>query len=790
MNSCGGRARFATRQLGSIQRFVLFGFSFFALILVAAPVAAQSASSRGGAAGGAASAAAAPYTINADGRFEYRVAASPSDVRVDGILDEAAWLSATRVLLPFETNPGDNTAAPVDTECLVTFSSTHLYFGCTAEDPDPSSIRAYITDRDDIAQHDRIVMVIDPFNDARRAFEFGISALGVQFDAVSTTGQQGGTSSDASWDAIWNSAGRTTSTGYTVEASIPFKSLRFPSTSDVQTWGFYAARYWPRSQAVEARSMRWDRQNSCVLCQTNLLTGFQGISPGRNLEFTPTLTSGRTDSRADLAAGELVNGSLNTQVGVDALWGITTDLTLNLTANPDFSQVEADAAQLDVNNRFGLFFAEKRPFFLEGADFFQTPINAVFTRTIVDPTVGTKVTGKMGSNAVGVLIARDEVTNLVFPSDVSSNATSREESVTSIFGRFRRDFGASSTVGALYTGREGDGYFNRVGGVDALFRPFSAITLQIQALHSETEYPTDVSEEFAQPFGQFGGDAVRAQAAYNTRNWNLNSNFTYFDDGFRTDAGFVNQVNMRNASFWGDRRFWAEDAGWYTVLTASAGAWHNENLEGRLIGEGVWASFNYQGPGQSSFWINPNFRSQFFSGETHDFAQYWAGFSMRPSGSLGFGVNGAVGSEVDFLNGGLGDMVRIAPNVDVRIGRGIDLSFSHTYQRLSRDAEEIFTANLTQVRAVYNFNPRTFVRAIVQYRDTNRNPDMNLGTVDRSRSNLFTQLLFSYKVNPQTVFFLGYADTRAALTDIDFQRVDLTQASRSLFLKLGYAIRP
>lgn len=786
VDGCGGMMM----RMGSEKNIGGWGFTCLALALVAAPAAAQSSGSRSGSGDGGRSSSAATYTVNADGRFEYRISASASDVRIDGVLDEAAWSSATRVLLPYETSPGDNSPAPVDTECFVTFSDTHLYFGCRADDPDPDGIRAYVTDRDDIGDHDRIVMVIDPFNDARRAFEFGISALGVQFDAVATTGQQGGTNSDSSWDAIWNSAGSLTSTGFVVEAAIPFKSLRFPSTDEVQTWGFYAVRYWPRSERVEARSMRWDRQNSCVLCQTNLITGLQGISPGRNIEFTPTLTSGRTDSRESLTSGGLVNGDLNNQVGLDALWGITTDLTLNVTANPDFSQVEADAAQLDVNNRFGLFFAEKRPFFLEGADFFRTPINAVFTRTIVDPTVGTKVTGKMGSNAVGLIIAQDEVTNLVFPGDIASRSTSLNESVTSIFGRFRRDFGASSTVGGLFTAREGDGYFNRVGGVDALFRPFAAVTVQLQGLHSETEYREDISETFSQPLGQFGGDAFRAQIAYNTRNWNVNSNVTYFDNGFRTDAGFVNQVNLRGGSVWLNRTFWADGDSWYTSLTASGGAWHNENLDGRLIGEGAWASFNYAGPAQSDFWVNPNLRRQFFAGEIHEFGQYWVGAGIRPSGTLGLGLTGTFGSEIDFQNGGLGDLRRISPNVDVRIGRGVDLRFSHTYQRLSRDAEEIFTANLTQVRAVYNFNPRTFVRAIVQYRDTNRNPELNVNVVDRSRSNLFTQLLVSYKVNPQTVFFLGYADNRAALEDIDFQRVDLTQASRSVFLKLGYAIRP
>jgi hypothetical protein len=346
------------------------------------------------------------------GRVGYEIKKTTDQVRIDAMLDEPVWQTAAKILLPFEVSPGDNTLASVATACHVAYDDKNLYFAFVASDPNPEQIRAYITDRDDNEGQDRVAFVIDPFNDLRRAFDFTVTPLGVQDDSVFD--QQDG-SSDDSWDAIWSSAGRLTDNGFVVEAAIPFKSLRFPETDEIQTWGFYAQRIRPRSERTEMRSMRVDWSNSCQLCQANLLIGIQNVAPGKNIQIAPSLTSSRTDERPAFPDGNLLNDDVNGDFGLDLSYGITSDLTLNATINPDFSQVEADVAQLDVNNQFALFFPEKRPFFLEGADLFATPLTAVFTRTIADPLFGTKLSGKVGSNVFGALLARDDVNNLLFP---------------------------------------------------------------------------------------------------------------------------------------------------------------------------------------------------------------------------------------------------------------------------------------------------------------------------------------------------------------------------------------
>jgi len=730
-----------------------------------------------------------------DGRTEYFVDRATSDIRIDGQIDEAGWAAAEVIALPFESNPGDNSPARVDTECLVTFTQSHLYLGCTAMDPSPDGIRAFITDRDNIDGQDRVVFTLDPFNDGRRAFEFGISALGVQSDAVFNQqgssqdgGGFGGGQRDASWDAIWNSSGRVGAGGFVVEAAIPFKSLRFPNAEGVQSWGFFVSRQWPRSEAVETRSMTLDRSNACELCQANVLTGLRDIAPGRNLEFTPAVVAGRTDVRVD-DRQSLATGPTTSELSLDAMWGVTSNLTVNVTLNPDFSQVEADAPQLDVNNRFALFFPEKRSFFLEGADFFTTPINALFTRTIVSPDFGSKLTGKAGSNAMGVMVARDELPTLTVPGPQNSTGLALTDPVVTGVARMRRDVGASNNIGGLLVVREGGAYYNRLVGADAVVRPISSLTARAQLLHSETQYSESILADVDQPRGRFGGNAARLELTHATRSWGARGHVEHLSSGFRADAGFVNQVDVNRANMWLRRTFWGDET-WYTRIDLNGGFWHTETSARSLLDQGMWMSSSIGGPAQSNLWVNPNLRREQFEGVTYTFPQLWFGGGVEPAGAVDFNVFGNAGQSVDYANGRLADQIQISPDLNVRIGAHLDLGLNYTFRQLSTGGDAIFDAHVSQIRGVYNFTPRTFFRAIVQYRSTTRDPELYRDPVDRFQESVLTQFLFSYKLNPQSVLFLGYGDNREGATPLGDLSIPLTQTQRTFFAKASFAWRP
>lgn len=720
----------------------------------------------------------------------FAVEPAGAGMEVDAHLVEEAWSRATPIALPWEITPGDNTPARFTTDCRVTFDDAHLYLGCVALDPEPASIRAYVTDRDGIVgNHDRISFLVDPFNDARRGWVFEISALGVQADLVY---DERTSVFDASWDAIWSSAGRITEDGFVVEAAIPFRSLRFPSNDAPQTWRFWINRMRPRNDLVVMRSNTRLRNESCQLCQAHALHGLEGMDPGRNVELVPTLTATRTDSRREtFPAGPLVDGPVGWEPGFDARWSVTTDLTLNGTVNPDFSQVEADAPQLAANNRFALFFPEKRPFFLEAAELFATPLQAVFTRTIADPVAGVKFTGKSGAHAVGVLVARDRLNSLLIPGDVGSRRLTREQDVTTTILRYRRDAGEAATIGGLVTARaDGDGYENGVGGLDVFLRPAPPLTLNVQVLASRTRYSAGVTDETDQRQGRFGGSAYLATAAWDTGDWGVMSGLNLRSAGFRADAGFVPQVGVR--SVWGNvaRTFWGGEEAFFTRLSLRAGFWQDRSTADHLVNEGIWSQVDFQGPMQSNGWLNPWASRELFGGRTYDLRGLNAGVSFRPWRDLGLGMNGSFGDAIDFRNERPARSVRLNPRLDLRLGRNVELEVGHSLQRLSVAGEEVLTENAGQLRSVYNLSPRAFLRGTLQYRRTSRNPETNPGLGRPLEEGLFLQALFSYKVNPLTVVFVGISDDRAGFTSQEGPRVDLTPRDRSFFLKLGWAWRP
>ena len=714
----------------------------------------------------------------------YTVSAAPGPIKVDGRLDDAGWRGAADIAVDWEYTPGDNITPPVRTLCHLTFDTANLYIGCRAWDPRPREIRAHLMDRDDVerlAYDDHILVLVDPFNDQRRAFQFRVNARGVQADAVNSAAEW---YEDWSWDAIWASAAVIDAEGYSVEIAIPFRSLRFPLTSEVQTWGFQLERSWPRMVRHRINSAPFDRNNSCGLCQANKVAGFQGIAPGRNVEVTPTVTASRTDDRPDFPTGSVENGSLEPSVGADVRWGITPNVSLNGTVNPDFSQVEADVAQLDVNTRFALFYPEKRPFFLEGADFFGTPIQAVFTRTIADPDGGLKVTGKVGKAAVGFFGAADALTNLIFPSNQGSAATTLEQESYSLVGRFRQDIGQASYLGGLYTGRFGAGYVNQVGGVDLYQRLSRPASLRVQYLASLTEYPDSVVAAHGQPTGQFVGGGLSSSFSFNNANWGVQAHYNDYSPNFRADLGFVPRVDTRE--YGGEvSREWRREKGWFTQLGLGGGLYQTRDHSGQLTDQSAGGALNYTGPVQSEVSVRAIAAKERVAGVLYEYPAVAFYLSIRPTGSFSLGSSGSFGGTVDYANARKADQVLLGPFASLSLGNHLSLTVGHNFQRMTYQGNWVFTANLLQSRIFYYFNTRALLRVVIQYQEVHRDPSQYTVPVDATDRGLFGQLLFSYKVNPLTVLFLGYSENSLGTQDYD-----LTQRNRTFFLKLGYAWRP
>jgi hypothetical protein len=499
-----------------------------------------------------------PVTPHQIPRIDTRVA-------VDGVLDEAVWDEAWTMTLDFEVRPGENTPAAVKTEVLVMHDANRLYVGFRAHDPDPSAIRAHLADRDQAWADDWVGVVLDTFNDERRSYLFIVNPLGVQSDAIEAE-SSGGTP----WDGIWKSAATLTGWGWSAELEIPFSTLRFQRSAKPQVWGFDAIRSYPRNVDHRTGAFPRDRSNNCYLCQAIKIEGFAGVSPGRNLEVVPTLTASRTDEREDLPDGPMVNGDPDVELGLTARWGITPNLTLSGTINPDYSQVEADALQLTVNRPFAIFFPELRPFFMEGADFFETPLNIVYTRMMREPEWGLKLTGKEGNHTVGAYVVEDEITNLIIPSSESSDFTVLEQPNTATVLRYKYDVGNRFTLGAIFTDRSGTDYLNRVAGIDGNLRLSAKDRISFQVLRSSTEYPEDVIEDFNQPEGALDDWAAELYYGHSTRTWMWWAILRDIGSDFRSDLGFMPQVGYQHMEAGVGYQWNATENSWYSRIDLKA----------------------------------------------------------------------------------------------------------------------------------------------------------------------------------------------------------------------------
>ena len=707
------------------------------------------------------------------------------EITVDGRLDEAAWRDAVQVELAYETNPGENLPARVKTIAYLMEDGSNLFIGFAASDPDPSAIRAYLRDRDSAYDDDFVGIVIDTYNDNRRAFEFFSNPLGVQMDMTNNEEAQGGQfgKEDDSWDAIWDSAGKINDDGYVVEMKIPLTQLRFPASEGVKTWGFDVTRTYPRGKRYQFSSVPQERGANCYLCQIGEFSGLADAKPGRDLEIVPTVTASRSESSEDPGIDPMI-GTTESEAGLSVRWGITPDLTANIAINPDFSQIEADAVQLAVNNRFALFFPERRPFFLEGADYFSTPIRAVFTRTISDPDVGAKLTGKRGDNTFGVIAAQDAITNLLFPGQFGSDSTTIEQSNTAFIGRYSRGFGDTSSIGGVLTARDGGGYHNYVGGLDARWRVNDQHTLSAQHLMSETEYPAEIVEEFEQPVGAFDGSASSFRYEFDSRNWFGGLRYTDVSEGFRADSGFLSRVGTNSFRVDGGRVWHGEDGGWWNRIRLRTDYSIDHLEDGTFTEREVGMRLGIGGPLQS--WTQVSFETgtELESGILFDMQEVGFYFEMSPVSGLNLSFSARMGDEIDYDNTRLGDQLYLRPSFKWNINRNFLLDVRSIFASLdTKEGEKIFDASVLDARLTWQFSVRSFLRVTLQQSATSRNPDVYEDEVDAESKNVGRQLLYSYKMNPQTVFFLGYADQY-----IDEDHLDgLAASDRSVFMKIGYA---
>ena len=466
----------------------------------------------------------------------------PSPPRIDGVLDDTFWETGTLIEDFTQFEPLEGGTPSEKTKAYLGHDREYLYVALRCFDSDPKAIRACLTPRDKAQADDGITLYLDTFNDRKRAFVFQINPCGIQTDGVLTEGsgrrRMGFDRFDRNWDTFFLADAQVDKLGYTVEMAIPFKSLRFPNSSS-QTWGIKIQRSIPRKN----EEIYWPphtRDSNGFLVQAGTLEISGPISKAKNIEVMPVVTG--------LKATGL---KFDPQGGLNFKWGLSSDVVLDSTYNPDFSQIEADMPQIDVNQRYALYYPEKRPFFLEGKDYFDTPFELVYTRTIVDPQWGVKLTGKSKGTTLGLLSSRDLNAPQITISEPSASEDDGEtegplyHSLVNIF-RLKKDLFSESYIGVIATDLETGipaesltANYNRVAGVDGHFKFMTYNRFSFQAVGSMTKIGAEKTD-FVPAF-TFG-------LSHNSRHLQVSADYSSIPPDFEASLGFFRRKDVQSLS--------------------------------------------------------------------------------------------------------------------------------------------------------------------------------------------------------------------------------------------------
>jgi len=717
-----------------------------------------------------------------------RITRATGHITIDGSLSDEAWRSATRIDKWYETNPGDNSEPKVRNVGYLTYDDQFFYAAFEFEDPNPQQMRAPYADRDNIGNgfNDYGGIIIDAGNTGRTAAFFVVTPHNIQYDAI--TDDSSG--EDSSPDFFWESATAITEHGWTLEIRIPFSSLRYRS-AEQQTWGVLLYRNYPRDRRFQFFSAQLPRDSNCFICRSNTLVGLERLPAGGHIVAAPYVSASEAaHPEGDVLGARLVNDPVKPHIGLDVKWTPNADNALDLTVKPDFSQVESDTAQISANERFALFFPEKRPFFLEGVDLFQTPIQALYTRTITAPHAGGRLTGKSGGFRYTTLVAEDAGGGSVtIPGANGSSVASQEFGATVVVGRVKRELGLSF-VGAVATEREnhdGNGH-NRVAGPDFEWRPAGGDSVSGQFLvsHSRTPQRPDLSDEWN---GQaLSGHASLLQWSHTRRRFDWFGQYKDFSDGFRADNGFVPQVGYRETFGSGGLRFWP--TGFLTRLRTFINFDRQTDRSGALISRNLTPGF-----GMDTRWngfmqfrlIDDDIRAGSRTIRRRQLG-YFVQFS--PSRLITqVSADGNLGQEIDFDNSRPGTGTTF--NLSATLNPTEHLAFALIQNQRSLDVDaagrsgaRLFTARVSRVKGTYTFTSRLFARGIVQYVSTTREPSLYIDSVSPSSASLGGSALLAYKLNWQSVMFIGHGDNRE-VSDAD----RLEKLDRQFFVKLSYAFQ-
>jgi hypothetical protein len=763
---------------------------------------------------------AGPVFNGRERQLDIRLPRIEADVAIDGRLDEPPWQGAARLTGFSRYAPTDGDPAEDSTEVLVWYSPTAIHFGIRAF-AEPGTVRATLADRDKMFSDDYVGIFIGTFNDGRQATVFGVNPLGIQGDGILVESGQassgfsglsvGREPTDISPDYVFQSKGRVTDFGFEIEIRIPFKSLTYQA-ADPQTWSINVLRK-VQSRGYEYSWAPARRAAASYIAQHGHLVGLTDLRRGVVLDVNPVVT---THMDGAPATGGYRYNVESPDFGLNARWGITNNLTLNGTVNPDFAEVESDAGQFIIDPRQALFFPEKRPFFLEGLEQFATPANLVYTRRILSPLVATKLTGKVAGTTVALLSAVD---------DPLGSVSGKDHPLFGIL-RVKRDLGASSRLGLIVTDKEEGASSNRVGGADLRLVVNRQLSAQVQGVLSRTERPNTPVRT-----GPLWSASVNATG----RTMGARYAFSGISDDFRTSSGFVGRPDIAHGL--------ADHS--YTIYGRRGALLESTNLD--VLVDGVWQYerfTDHKDALEKKLHFNTNYtlRGGWHAGASVLFERFGFDDALYANYAVERHISGRVdtvaftgtaripnrdyvlsldtprfkhfafsafylwGRDENFFEWAPANIgyLTLGSNWNPTEQLRVESSYSYQFYHRPGDGSTVGRGHIPRLKVEYQLNRAMFLRVVGQYttsyrdslRDDSRTNDPILlrgadGAYERAgreSSNLLRgEWLFSFLPSPGTVIYVGYGSNLSEPESFRFNKLE--RQNDGFFLKLSYLFR-
>ena len=715
------------------------------------------------------------------------VTRAPGQIEIDGHLSDAGWQTALPATNFTEHSPGEEVKPPVRTEAFVTYDDDNLYLAAVCY-ADPAQVRASMCERERIFADDNIGFFFDTYGDASRAYIININPHGIQYDAQWSSGW----GEDSNFDLVFESAGAITDSGYQVELAIPFASLRFPN-KPVQEWRFDFYRHHQREVHYSMSWATYDQDESCWPCQWGTVQGIEKVKPGRGIELLPSFVAHQSSQVTNEVYPDtsFMNGDCFGDFSIGGKYALTSDVVVEAAYNPDFSQIEADASQVDVNTTFALSYEEKRPFFQEGVNLFWTNFNAVYTRSINDPDFATKASATLGRTSIAALSAHDEHSLIIVPFEERSAYVPANRSYTNMFA-VRHAFGQDSHIRALVTDRRFEqGGSGTLASLDGGLRLTKSLKLRGQFMTTYTgepddealsEYLPDTTFDSGAHTAAFDGESFTGTAGLvgfelETRELYANVRTYQRTRTYRADNGF----QPRNSDRWV-----VSDIGYqirpkatiFHRLTPGISFARIWNFDG--IRKDEWAQLNFGGQfrfAQAGFELEYLRSRELFGGV--DFSSIW-GFAGDlwatpvPAVKISCGVDYGYRIARRYLQ--MGKELAIEFGADLRPTDRLLIQPSIGYME-SRDPDSdglFFSGYILYTKLSYQFSRELSLRLVTEYDNFERQWNVDP--------------LVTYRMNPFSTFYLGATYDYDRFDDCgpNKDRSITCLSERQFFMKIQY----